>query len=90
MKHQMMLILMRKEGAMRTTVTLDDELLKKAQEYSGIAEKSLLVNAALRKLVEWEASRRAALLGGTMPGFKAGRRRRPPFDAARARRKNAA
>jgi Arc/MetJ family transcription regulator len=75
---------------MRTTVTLDDELLKDAVEFTGIQEKSALINKALKTLVEWEASRRAALLGGTMPGFKAGRRRRPSPGAARTRRKNAA
>jgi Arc/MetJ family transcription regulator len=74
---------------MRTTVTLDDELLKKAQEYSGIREKSLLVNAALKALVEREASRRAAALGGTMPGFKAGPRKRPWVEAARRKRRAA-
>lgn len=74
---------------MRTTVTLDDELLRKAQEYSGIKEKSLLVNAALKMMIEWEASRRAAALGGTMPGFKAAPRKRPWVEARR-RRKRAA
>ncbi|HEX3660254.1 MAG TPA: type II toxin-antitoxin system VapB family antitoxin [Acidobacteriaceae bacterium] len=74
---------------MRTTVTLDDELLKDAQEYSGIQEKSALVNAALKALVEREAARRAAALGGTMPGFKAAPRRRPAV-AARRRRSRAA
>ncbi|HEX4312044.1 MAG TPA: type II toxin-antitoxin system VapB family antitoxin [Acidobacteriaceae bacterium] len=72
---------------MRTTVTLDDELLKDAADYTGIREKSALVNAALKALVEREASRRAARLGGTMPGFKAAPRRRPP---ATARRRKAA
>lgn len=71
---------------MRTTVTLNDELVKDAQEFTGIEEKSALVNAALKALVELEASRRAALLGGTMPGFKPGRRRRPPFGSSRQRR----
>ena len=56
---------------MRTTVTLDDELLKKAQEYTGIAEKSVLVNAALTALVQREAARRLARMGGTAPGLKA-------------------
>jgi len=74
---------------MRTTVTLDDELLKKAQEYSGIKEKSVLVNAALKMMVEWEASRRAAALGGTMPGLKAAPRRRPWVEARRRRSKAA-
>ncbi|HEX4068243.1 MAG TPA: type II toxin-antitoxin system VapB family antitoxin [Acidobacteriaceae bacterium] len=75
---------------MRTTVTLDDELVKKAQEYSGIREKSLLVNAALKMMIEWEASRRAALLGGTMPGLKAAPRKRSWVEAARRRRSKAA
>jgi Arc/MetJ family transcription regulator len=62
---------------MRTTVTLDDELLAKARSYTGVKEKTALVNAALKALVEREASRRAALLAGTSPGLKPIRRRRP-------------
>lgn len=61
---------------MRTTVTLDDELLAKAQEYSGIKEKSALINAALKELVAREASRRLARLGGTQKNLKAPPRRR--------------
>ena len=52
---------------MRTTITLDDELLAKAQFYTGIREKSALVRAALKALVEREAARRLARLGGTEP-----------------------
>ncbi|HEX4039013.1 MAG TPA: type II toxin-antitoxin system VapB family antitoxin [Acidobacteriaceae bacterium] len=74
---------------MRTTVTLDDELVKKAQGYSGIEEKSLLVNAALKALVEREAAHRLIALGGTMPGIKAAPRRRPAA-ASRRRRSKAA
>ena len=62
---------------MRTTVALDDELLAKAQEYTGVKEKSALLNHALKTLVQLEAGRRLARLGGSQPGFKAGRRRRP-------------
>ena len=47
---------------MRTTITLDDELLAKAQFYTGIREKSALVRAALKALVEREAARRLARL----------------------------
>jgi len=72
---------------MRTTVTLDDELLKDAEQYTGIAEKSALVNLGLKALVEREAARRAAALGGTMPGFKAAPRKRPWADARRRRGK---
>ena len=52
---------------MRTTITLDDELLAKAQFYTGIREKSALVRFALKALVEREAARRLARLGGNEP-----------------------
>jgi Arc/MetJ family transcription regulator len=63
---------------MRTTVSLDDELLADAQDYTGIKEKSALVNEALRALVQREAARRLALLGGSQPDLKPIPRRRPP------------
>jgi Arc/MetJ family transcription regulator len=62
---------------MRTTIALDDELLAKAQEYTGVKEKSALVNQALKTLVEREAARRLARLGGSDPHAKAPPRRRP-------------
>ena len=37
---------------MRTTVTLDDDLVKTAQEYTGIASKTALVRKALKTLIE--------------------------------------
>jgi Arc/MetJ family transcription regulator len=52
---------------MRTTVVLDDELMAKAEEYTGIREKSALIRAALRALVEREAARRLARLAGSEP-----------------------
>jgi len=61
---------------MRTTLTLDDDLLKKAQEYTGVKEKSALVHRALKLLVEREAARRLARMGGSQSGFVVGRRRR--------------
>jgi Arc/MetJ family transcription regulator len=63
---------------MRTTVTLDDELVAAAQEYSGIQEKSELIREALRQMVAREAGRRLARLGGTMPDLEYTPRRR--FD----------
>lgn len=59
---------------MRTTVTLDDKLLKDAAEYTGLTETSAIINRALKNLIEWEASRRLALLGGSEPNFRPGRR----------------
>jgi Arc/MetJ family transcription regulator len=62
---------------LRTTLSLDDELLAKAQAYTGIREKSALVREALKGLVEREAARRLARLGGSEPDLKPIPRRRP-------------
>jgi Arc/MetJ family transcription regulator len=61
---------------MRTTVALDDELVARAQEYTGIKEKSGLLNEALKVLIAREAQRRLALLGGTQPDLKVPPRKR--------------
>lgn len=61
---------------MRTTLTLDDELLAKASEYTGLKETSAIVREALKALVSREAARRLAALGGTMPDFEAAPRKR--------------
>ena len=62
---------------MRTTLNLDDELVREAREVTGIQEKTALIHAALRELTAREAARRLAALGGSMPEARAGRRRRP-------------
>lgn len=62
---------------MRTTVTLDDELLADAEEFTGIKERTTLLNAGLKALIEREAARRLARLGGIDPNAKAAPRRRP-------------
>jgi Arc/MetJ family transcription regulator len=62
---------------MRTTLALDDELLAKAELYTGIREKSVLVREGLKALVEREAARRLARLGGSEPELKPIPRRRP-------------
>jgi len=61
---------------MRTTLALDDELVSTAQEYTGITEKTALVREALKSLIQREASRRLAALGGTMPELEDIPRRR--------------
>ena len=61
---------------MRTTVALDDELVRTAQEFTGVAEKTALIREALKALIERESARRLASLGGTMPGLKKVPRRR--------------
>jgi Arc/MetJ family transcription regulator len=62
---------------MRTTLALDDELVAEAQFYTGLREKSALVREALKALVEREAARRLARLGGSEPDLKPIPRRRP-------------
>ena len=64
-------------GIMRTTLALDDDLVSTAQEYTGIVEKTALVREALKSLIQREAARRLAALGGTMPELKDIPRRRP-------------
>jgi Arc/MetJ family transcription regulator len=64
------------EAGMRTTINLDDELVAAAQEYTGVMEKSALVRAALKALVEREAARRLAKLGGSEPDLRLAPRRR--------------
>ena len=61
---------------MRATVSLDDELLRRAQEYSGVKERTALLREALKALIEKEASRSLAALEGTMPDLKHVRRLR--------------
>jgi Arc/MetJ family transcription regulator len=60
----------------RTTIALDDDLIAKAQAYTGLDEKTALVREALKALIEREAARRLANLGGSEPGIKAAPRRR--------------
>lgn len=52
---------------MRTTLALDDDLVAKAQAFTGLQEKSALVREALKALIEREGARRLARLGGTEP-----------------------
>jgi Arc/MetJ family transcription regulator len=56
--------------AMRTTLTLDDELLLKAQEISGLNERGQLIREALIALVQRESAKRLAALGGTEPDLQ--------------------
>lgn len=61
---------------MRTTITIDDELLAAAARYSGLEEPSAIIKFALKDYVSGEASRRLAALGGTMPDFEPAPRKR--------------
>ena len=65
---------------MRTTIALDDDLVETAQDFTGLKEKSALVREALKALIEREAARRLARLGGTEPQLEVPPRRRPGTD----------
>jgi Arc/MetJ family transcription regulator len=61
---------------MRTTLIIDDSLLDRAKQLSGIGEKTALVHAGLKALIASEAGRRLAALGGSEPKLRDIRRRR--------------
>jgi Arc/MetJ family transcription regulator len=61
---------------MRTTLVLDDDLIREAQRLTGTSEKSALVRQALRALIERESARRLAQLAGSEPALSSIPRRR--------------
>jgi Arc/MetJ family transcription regulator len=63
---------------MRVEIEIDDALLADAKEYTGIDETPTLMRMALQALVQREAARRLARLGGSAPDLVAPPRRR--FD----------
>lgn len=62
---------------MRTTLNIDDELVRRAAQLTGIDEKTALVRAGLEALIERESAHRLAALGGSQPKLRPVRRRRP-------------
>lgn len=67
---------------MRTTITLDDDILADLRESTGIKETNALVRKALVEMRQREAGRLLASLKGTIPDFgevPVPRRRPPDF-----------
>ncbi len=62
---------------MRTTINLDEQLLGEAQRITGMKERTALIHAGLRALIERESARRLARLGGSQPELTPVSRRRP-------------
>ena len=58
---------------MRTTVTIDDDLLEKAASLIRIEEHPALIREALRALIERESARRLARRGGSQPDLEPAR-----------------
>ena len=61
---------------MRTTIALDDDLVARAQAFTGLTERSALVREAQKALIERESARRLARLGGSEPELEAAPRQR--------------
>ena len=61
---------------MRTTLNIDDSLIKRASILTGIKEKTSLIRLGLEALVARESSKRLAKLGGTEKNLKMIPRRR--------------
>lgn len=61
---------------MRTTLNINDDLLKRAAKLTGVQEKTYLVRLGLEALIALESARRLARLGGTEKGLRPIPRRR--------------
>jgi len=61
---------------MRSTLNIDDEILKKASRLTGVKEKTALVHLGLEALIARESSKRLARLGGTEKDLRPIPRRR--------------
>ncbi|MBZ0170499.1 MAG: type II toxin-antitoxin system VapB family antitoxin [Kofleriaceae bacterium] len=61
---------------MRTTLNIDDGLLKRASQLTGVTEKTALLRLGLEALIALESARRLATLGGTEKALRPIRRRR--------------
>jgi len=63
---------------MRTTLNIDDAVLSRAAELTGVREKTALVRMGLEALIAQKSSARLAALGGTEKHLEPIPRRRSP------------
>jgi len=61
---------------MRTTLNIDEDVLLKASELTGVRGKTALVRMGLQALIAQASAERLAALGGTEKKLKPIRRRR--------------
>jgi len=61
---------------MRTTLILNDDLVARARDLTGVQEKTALVHEGLRALIARAAALRLAALGGRLPSMGQAPRRR--------------
>ena len=70
---------------MRTTLNINDDLLKQAARLSGIIEKTAVIHAGLEALIARESARRLAALGGSESELRPAPRRRARMAGRAAR-----
>ena len=61
---------------MRTTINIDDTILSRDSELTGIKEKTALVRTGLEYLIARESAKRLAKLGGTAKDLEPSPRRK--------------
>ena len=61
---------------MKTTLNIDDQILRKASRLTGISEKTTLVRKGLEALIAQESAKRLAVLGGSEKQLKSIPRRK--------------
>jgi Arc/MetJ family transcription regulator len=61
---------------MRTTINIEDKMLEKASQLTGVKEKTALVRLGLEALIARESSKRLAMLGGTEKNLRSIPRRK--------------
>ncbi|GBD90158.1 antitoxin VapB32 [bacterium BMS3Abin04] len=61
---------------MKTTLNIDEEILRKAAFLTGVKEKTSLVRMGLTALIARESAKRLALLGGSEKSVSKIRRRK--------------
>jgi hypothetical protein len=61
---------------MRTTLNIEDDLIKKASKLTAIKEKTALAKLGLEALIAMESSKRLAKLGGSEKKLRMVSRRR--------------
>lgn len=66
-----------RDSSVRTTLSIDDALLDRARELTGVTGRSALVRERLKALIERESAKRLARLGGSEPELAPVPRRRP-------------
>ena len=71
------------QPAMRTTLTIDDDLFAKAVELAAPGtEKSELIRECVKAFIQRQTARRLAALGGQAPDIEQAPRRREETPAA--------